>query len=762
MQSNVDCIMDDLNEFPDSWVELYNPDNTTINSEAYRLGTTPVSKEASQIFLTSFGPKGHLVVFCSKKDEKNNLPFKLESGKDCKLYLFHGTNLIDSLPYGMKKQPAPNIAFGRETDGSETWGYQKAPTPNAVNCGVVYDHSKILEDPIFSVPGRVSKNSSSFSLELSVPEYSPEGTVIRYTLDDYTEPDENSTLYTGPITIKGTHVVRAKLFCEGYLSPRSVTQSYISFPREITLPVVSVVTNPDYFFDSKIGIYVEGNYSSNKKNYNYNWHRPVNFELFDTPNEESVLNQLCETRVTGGASRDWKLKSLGFYADKRFGKKKFDYEFFPDQCPELTDYKSIMMRNSGNDCDYLYMRDAIMQRSMAQNVDMDWQAWSPAIFYLNGEYKGMLNIRERSNEANVYTHYDHLEDIVMVENNSQLKRGNWDDWQAFVDFYSEEGHTYEEFDEVLDLTEYMNVMIMNLYYVNLDFPGNNLMFWRPNAEGGKWRIIAKDTDFGLGLYGRDANYKIFDWLYNPNYDANNAWANEPQMTLLFRHLMENERAKNEFIDRCAIYLGDFLNFDRVWEIWEPMYELTKYEYPNHRKLFNEWWPNYNDELKNAKNWLKKRFDYFYQQVANYGETGSPVKLYINNALSENDLEGINVTFNGIKLTRNNFSGKYFAGKEVTLTGENVSGWEVTVKKSGNKAETSEVSGSTYQFTMPTCTQLTITAKMGGSGIEEIGGNENVGYVEIYDETGRRIPELQRGYNIVKTSSGVSKKIWMEE
>jgi hypothetical protein len=24
MQSNVDCVMDDANEFPDSWVELYN------------------------------------------------------------------------------------------------------------------------------------------------------------------------------------------------------------------------------------------------------------------------------------------------------------------------------------------------------------------------------------------------------------------------------------------------------------------------------------------------------------------------------------------------------------------------------------------------------------------------------------------------------------------------------------------------------------------------------------------------------------------
>jgi hypothetical protein len=56
------------------------------------------------------------------------------------------------------------------------------------------------------------------------------------------------------------------------------------------------------------------------------------------------------------------------------------------------------------------MRDAIIQRTMAQHVDLDWQAWRPAIVYINGEYKGMLNIRERSNEDNIYTNYDGLDD----------------------------------------------------------------------------------------------------------------------------------------------------------------------------------------------------------------------------------------------------------------------------------------------------------------------------------------------------------------
>lgn len=39
--------------------------------------------------------------------------------------------------------------------------------------------------------------------------------------------------------------------------------------------------------------------------------------------------------------------------------------------------KSIEMRNSGNDFDYTYFRDALIQRVMRTNCDLDWQPWLP-------------------------------------------------------------------------------------------------------------------------------------------------------------------------------------------------------------------------------------------------------------------------------------------------------------------------------------------------------------------------------------------------
>ena len=99
---------------------------------------------------------------------------------------------------------------------------------------------------------------------------------------------------------------------------------------------------------------------------------------------------------------------------------------FPDQRPGITDFKSIALRNAGNDFDYLYLRDAIIQSNTAKHLDIDYQAWRPAIVYINGQYTGMLNIRERSNEDNIYTNYDGLEDLDMFENWGELKEGTSD------------------------------------------------------------------------------------------------------------------------------------------------------------------------------------------------------------------------------------------------------------------------------------------------------------------------------------------------
>ena len=744
MQSNVDCIMDDLNDFPDSWVELYNPTDAAINLQDYKIGTKNKVSKAWQLPNKTVAAKGYVVIYCDKAGEDDGVSamhtnFRLESGKDGALYLFKGSEVVDQLE-GMAKQPAPNIAYGRKTDGAEEWGYQAIPTPDKANCGTTY--KKVLDAPVFSQKGQVFKNSQMVQLILSIPEGMPEGTVIRYTLNGQ-EPTEMSQKYTAPLSFNSTKTIRAKLFCDGYLSPRSTCHSYIFFPtnRALTLPIVSIITDNKYLNDAKIGIYVDGTYNNVKKNYEYDWRRPMNIEFFETSGEESVINQLGEMRICGGATRSSVRKSLAIYANKRFGEKRFNYEFFPDQKPGLKDFKSFMLRNAGNDFDYLYMRDAIIQRTMAQHVDLDWQAWRPAIVYINGEYKGMLNIRERSNEDNIYTNYDGLEDIDMIENDWELKEGTMDNYQAFKAFYNEHGHTLAEYAEWMDWQEYINLMVENMYFNNQDFPGNNNVIWRPQAEGGKWRWITKDTDFGLGLYGSAPDYNTVRWMYDNAYDSSRNWANTYEATRLFRRLMEDADFKREFLVRAAIYMGDFLNEKGTRAVWDEMYYLIKTEYPYHRELINRWWPNYDEELNNARNWLNKRTNYFYQQLADYYSWGNPTVLTVNKV----NLSDVTLTFNGIKLAGNVFDGKYYAGRTITLSataneeGKMVTGWKIV--GGANK----EVQGSELTLQMPSSSTVITPIISNASGIEEVANSQRpTANSQLYDLVGNKVSTPQAG------------------
>lgn len=762
MQSNIDCIMDDLNEFPDSWVELYNAGSVVENLGEYSLGVKDKISKAYKLPAKDVPPGGFVVIYCDKEETGLHTSFRLESGKDGAVYLFHGNDIVDKLE-GMKKMPAPNVAYGRVTDGAEEWGYQLVPTPGNVNTGQT--SSKVLDEPEFSVPGRVS--SESFTLEITVPEGSPEGTTVRYTTDG-TEPTTSSRECVNGFLVNKTTVVRAKLFCDGYLSPRSTVQSYIFFPRQMTLPIVSVVCPDGYFNNNKIGIYVDGNYNSNKKNYEYDWRRPVNIELFENPDEASVINQLCETRVKGGASRGAKLKSLVMYANKRFGTKRFEYEFFPEDAPGLTDWKSFEMRNAGNDFDYLYFRDAAIQRMMGRNADLDWQPYRPAIFMLNGQYIGMLNIRSRSNEDYVYTFYDALEDIDMLENWWEVKEGTAASFYEFRNFYEGTGHSYAEFEERMDTREFAHLMLMNLYFDNKDFPGNNIVMWRPQADGGRWRWVAKDTDFGLGLYGAQYSFKTFNWLYDNSYDPDHAWANKPEHTRLFRRLMDTPEFSSMFFDMCAVYIPDFLSGNDTSDELDRMYAAIDYEYPYHRALINQWWPNHSQELQSAKTWIRNRESFFINHVADYFKLGTPRRVIIDKDRTDN----VQLSVNGLELKKRGFDGKYYEGREIKVAGicpngATVKKWAVTTRVNATNSSTS-YEGEELRITVPAgCEYVEISSEPGSDGMDEVVADaiDSTSPVEIFDLQGRSLGEhaqpisgLMPGIYVVRQGGASSKVI----
>lgn len=776
MQSNVECIMDDINEFPDSWVELYNSGNEAVNLKDYKISNKLKEKKAWQLPDKSIDPKGHVIIYCDKEGKEDNrlhADFRLESGKGCTLYLFTGGEVVDSLPYidnkPMVKMPAPDIAFGRKTDGADEWGYQLTPTPEAANTGEICNAKHILGAPVFSEPGHVTSGDATINLELSLPEGAPEGAYIAYTTNG-SEPTTQSTKYTEPISIFDTQVIRAKVFCDGWLSPKSTAQSYIFHPREFTLPIFSVQTNDKYLNDRRIGLFANNNSKEDKKT--HDWRRPVNIEFFPVEGQASAFNQPGETRIQGGQSRSNALKSMVFYANKRFDPdhKRFDYEFFPDQKPGVNQFKSFSLRDGGNDFTDLYFRDLIIQRTMGPNVDLDWQAGHSAVLYINGEYMGMLNIRERSNEDNIYSNYDGLEDLDMIEISheqqgnkdlfiEELKEGSDVFYNSFKDFYSEQGHTKAEYEQWLDVSEYLNVMILNLFYCNIDFPGNNIVFWRPNEDAKedlpkRFRAIVKDTDFGLGLYGfseTKSTSNTIDMIYNPkNYG--NAWAFTEPATRLFRNMMENPEMLQLFIDKSCVYMGDFLNAEGTSAVMDDILDEALEEFVAHRDKYNPGWGGWGndnrqeilDKFENAKKWLTgyteqgwggggwwggggqttttylPRTDYFLQYIsAKYLNGVGAVPVVINKGIEEKPDE---VFINDIKLSKGVFDGKFFPNRQITLEGKTtgdyvVTGWDIEKTATNGSVTTEHVDGAIYTFNMPACKNLVINAVLNnGTGV----------------------------------------------
>ncbi len=752
MQSNIDCLKDDLNEFPDSWVELYNAGGKSETLSDYKLGDSDDAMKAYALPSLSIAPGGYVVVFCDKADQGLHTDFRLDSGKGGSVYLFRGNEIADQV-VEWKKQPAPNVAFGRRNENDEKWGYQAEPTPGAPNCGVLC--KEILGEPHFSVSGGVISDAVEVSLNL--PENAPAGAVIRYTLDG-SEPTKESQHYTGPIFVKETKVVRAKVFCDGYLSPRSTTHSYIMHPREMTLPVVSIVTDDRYFYSDDEGIYVEGSYSPGKPNYEYDWRRPINLELFDQPGAESVINQLCETRVKGGASRVKKLKSLVVYANKRFGTKRFSYDFFPDQTPGIKEFKSFELRNAGNDFDYMYMRDAVIQQSMGMNADLDWQPSQPAILYINGAYMGILNIRSRSNEDYVYSYYDGLEDIDMIENWWELKAGSWKNFNEFRDFYSVSGHSFEEFKRWMDVEEFCNLMIMNIFFDNKDFPGNNIVMWRPQAEDGKWRWIAKDTDLGMGWNDGAPDYPTLKWITTPGFDEVYNWANSESVTRLFRNLLATPEFRDMFIDRCAVYMADFLTPGELTGRIDRRYSEMAGEYGYHRDMIDPWWPVYADEIGNGRKWCRERWGFFYGHLADFFSLGDPVPMTID----KDATNGRTLIVNGVPLVGDGFNGKYFAGKRLVVKsvsegdGLCVTGWRVTVK-TATDTSSKNYDTETLDIEMPGGGEVEITSVLGPdpTGIDEVTADfDDSQPCELFDLWGRFIGKVESARSLPVLQPGI--------
>ncbi|MEM1056985.1 MAG: CotH kinase family protein [Bacteroidota bacterium] len=582
LASNATTLADlDLGEYSD-WVELHNPTAETVDLSGYHL-TDDLDEPTRWRFPdgTLLAPGGYLLVWTDGQETPApewialHAPFRLSAGGE-QIGLFSPTGVaVDTLTYG---EQTTDISSGRFPDSTGPWSFFVTPTPGAAN---TTEPGAPLEPPTLSLASGFYSGTESITMEPPEP-----GVTIRYTLDG-TAPTETSATYTEPIPLGQTSVIRAAAFAPERTASAPVTRSY--FVGETSdLPVISLVTDPDGFFSDERGIYVEGTNGIPGRcrtvpvNWNQDWEREVHVSFFEpdgTGGFTLAIDQGAGVRIFGGCSRIYPQKSLQLHARARYGASAFEHRFFEEL--DIESFDDLVLRSSAQDWWRTMFRDGMIQ-TLTRHMDLDGQAYRPAIVFLNGEYWGIHNLREKLNEDWIEAHYGHANDEAeLIEETWGGQSEHYDELEAILE--TTDLNTPQGFAEVkarMDVDQYLNYQIAQIYAANADWPGNNLKLWRPLTPEGRWRWMLFDTDFGYGGNGNgQSGSNTLALATEPNGPD---WPNPPWSTFLFRRLLTNDGFRHTFIQRMAAHTSTTFDPTRTRALIDSLQTTLSAEVPRHK------------------------------------------------------------------------------------------------------------------------------------------------------------------------------------
>lgn len=670
MSNNVSAVWDDAYNFS-MWVEVYNSSPSAINLTNYYITDDPLQPRKWQLPSKTIASKGFSVVWMEKPDRANHAPFKLnpEGGA---LYLFTSAGtLTDYVVYPAQHR---NISYGRSTDGAGEWVFFEDFSAGNSNTGKTTAITRCSK-PALTIPGGLY--SSAVTLRFETPE---PGDTIYYNLNSE-EPTRTTSVRYVPgtsIAINSNSVIRAKTFRKGKLSSDITTATYLIGQRNFNLPVVSIVTPNAYLNDNTVGIYVAGtngitgNGADGPRNWNQEWDRPANFELFDK-NKVSRLNQELDIQIAGGWSRLNAQKSLHIQPKKKFGNNKLEYPVFGSRTNQQ--FKDIALRNSGNDFRYSMMRDGMMQSLIMGRMDLEYLAYEPAVLYVNGVYYGIQNLRERSNADLLYTTHGLDDDEVKILDQSTISGD-----PEYLDMLNyillndiTKADVYEQLKTKMDVNNYINYLITQIYLGNYDWPHNNIKMWK-KKENGKWRWILFDTDFGFNLY--DGSLHTFNSLTYA-LGENTGKSTQPWATRLFSRLVLNESFRNTLIDRFSVHLSTSFQSQRVNFIIDSLAAKIRPEITYHK---NRWGTDraFETDINTMKTFSSARASNMLNFIRNRFLSGTAIQSI---TLSSNNTKA-SYMFNNEPISDNAVTLQSYSGRNYTLKANPVKGyifkhWELT-------------------------------------------------------------------------------------
>ena len=488
------------------WVEIFNSGTESVDLSGWGLSDRLDHGRKWQFPAgTSISPGEYKVVMCDSVNSKNTNQEPHASFKVGKLKM-ETITLTDPTGRVLDKVSLPemrtDVSYGR-TPGMAGLFYYDAPTPFQQNGNGFTGYA---EKPSFSVePGQYY---SPVYVEINVPE----GTQVFYTMD-CTTPTQNSTPYQGErLMVNNIAVLRARAYATGDKRPSDVITGTYLVNKFHTLPIACIVTEPKTLWDSEYGMLTPGeNIDKTKLQFKNAVYRKVKedgtkYECYLEIYDESgncLISQGCAFSTMGDFSLDMPQKSFKFRAKSLYGEKTFAAKLFPDR--DFTEFKGLVLRNSGNDSMFTRLQDGFQSRLMDYcDATVAHQAWKPYVVYLNGIYWGNMNLRERTDRFMLAQHeglsLDAADSITLLQGSGRAKYGSNKAWKAMIKKIKagNPAQNDEDLQYILD-----NVDVDNLFeYLGYEmFFGNsdigNTRFYRFDMDGSKWKWVLYDVDYGL-------------------------------------------------------------------------------------------------------------------------------------------------------------------------------------------------------------------------------------------------------------------------
>lgn len=656
--------------------------------------------------------------------------FKLSSSGETVYLTNTDSVIVNELTYPFLNQ---DESFGRTTSDLSELRIFTSPTPLTPNFSEGF--SERLDEPNMNFGSGIFPSS----IELEV-DGGPSADVIYFTTDG-SDPTSSSEVYgAGARSISSTTTFKFRAIETGKLSSNVVTHTYF-IGDDHELPVFSISTHPDNLWSNDRGIYVrgtngiDGNGSNGPANWNQDWEIPVYIEYFELDNS-LAFESGAGAKIYGAWSRSINpMKSLALYFRSVYGNSELNYKLFESK--DIDTFQSIVLRNSGNDFSNSHFRDGLMTAMMLE-TEVDAQAFKPTVVYLNGEYFGIHNMREKVNEHFLASNNEGVDpdNLDILEAGSGVVQGSNDSYLAFLDLLGStdmnDPEAYAIIESMVDIDNLIDYHAAQIYYANTDWPGNNIKYWRSRSEDGKWRWILYDTDFGFGFIG-DRNHNTLDFALE---EFGPGWPNPPWATFLLRRFMDND----EFVDKFANRMADLMNtkFDNEYvnDLIDNFSGQIESEMPRHFDRWQEFGGSvnsWNNQIEVLKDFADNRRSSVESHMMNAFGFSNPAQIRVN--VSNTD-HGI-IQVNRIVPDSYPWSGRYFSNMPIGLTaipkrGYIFTGWSGSSGSSANSIEGMATLGASYTANFEAAngaaTDVVINEIMYNSSAEFVSGD----WIELYN------------------------------